>query len=113
MPIFDFVKASPTIVYKKIIACFLLAVFTFIHAEKAFHTHQKQDDHTQQKDITVKLAGNSCVICDFQLAKDSELPTLACTDLPFTFLLKEYTTAFSCYHFLPATQISNRGPPAC
>ena len=106
-------KILSSIVSTKVIASLLLMVFTFIQAEKIFHTHQESHNATHQKGITVKLVSAGCAICDFQMARNAELPILISTDLPFTYLQRGFVSSYSCYHYLPATQLSNRGPPVC
>jgi hypothetical protein len=105
------VRIFSSIAYRKVIASVLLVVFIFIYAEKVFHTHQGADNHTSQKAIVVKLLSANCAICDFQVAKNAEIPVLTSTSLPLIFLQTEFAGSFTCYHYLPATQISNRGPP--
>ncbi len=60
---------------KKASAVFLLVLFAFTHALKAFHNHEFY--FTPVKDFAGKStaalkAGFSCVICDFQIAKDCD-----------------------------------------
>ena len=103
--------ASLYIVYRKIIAGLLLALFIFIYAEKAFHTHLREANHSQQKKIAVSSFSANCAICDFKVAKDSELPALISTNIPFIYWTGESTISSSVYNILPLSQIPNRGPP--
>jgi len=105
------VYASLHIVFRKIIASLLLVLFAFIYAEKIFHIHQREAIHASQKEIAVNSISANCIICDFKIAKDSELPALIATNIPFTCWSKESTISSSLYIYLPVNKISNRGPP--
>ncbi len=109
---FCFVKDSPHIICKKLIAGLLFALLVFIYAEKIFHIHELPASKTHQTGITSVINNPVCNICDFTVAKDSELPDPFSVDIPITFLIKEYTSASIAYHFQPENSTSNRGPPS-
>ena len=95
---------------KKIIAGLLLALFVFIQAGKTFHTHDKHVSSTQAG-VVLHSTGSGCAICDFQLAKDSELPAIFISTLSFSFLQLEPVIFTSSCSYGSATSIPARGPP--
>jgi hypothetical protein len=109
---FCFVHVSLHSIYRKIIASLLLALLVFIYAEKVFHTHIKAANNTEQSGISITSNNAGCVICDFTVAKDAELPESFGTAIPYTFLVKEYTSASIAYHFQTGNTSSDRGPPS-
>ena len=104
---------SPNIIYRKLTASLLLALFVFIHAEKIFHTHSVRTDNKVQTGFSTVSKNTTCTICNFTIAKDSQLPEPVSIDAPFSFLLKEYISGFASYHFLTDNYSSYRGPPSC
>jgi hypothetical protein len=105
------VHASSHIIYRKITAGLILALFLFIHAEKVFHKHQQETVPAHPKAIAVAMVNANCPICDFQVSKDSELPVLTGITIASICWQKKYANSSAFYHYLPSTQISNRGPP--
>ena len=104
-------QQSLHIIYRKTIASLLLVLLIFVYAEKVFHTHHTEGNNAQQKGISIVTVIKGCSICDFKIAKDTELPVPHDATLFFVFLLTDYTSAASSYHYLPASFLSNRGPP--
>ena len=104
--------ASSHTIWRKISASLILALFVFIHSAKVFHKHQQDTDLTEQKMFVVKPVNASCTICDFQVAKDAELPLLAITTISPISWQKEYAVISLVYHYVPIIQIFDRGPPA-
>ncbi|MEP6684399.1 MAG: hypothetical protein ABJA35_14115 [Parafilimonas sp.] len=99
---------------RKLSAACLLVLFIFIHAIKAFHTHDfsaVQYHNTNKSSATVK-AGFYCAICDFQLAKDSD------TETSVIHISTPVHFNATCYgYILPTVKtfsfvFSVRGPPA-
>jgi len=100
---------------KQFSAMLFIALIVFVYAVKAFHTHDISSSNTASKPgkiaHTVK-AKFSCAICDFHLAKDTDIPisgfSIAC---PLAFISL-------CYNYVsPVTNsvvlVSGiRGPPA-
>ena len=95
---------------KKISAAFLLCLFLFIHIEKACH-HHKQNSDTTRSGTVVRDGAGTCEICDFQAARDADLPIILMTSVP----VKEVTAPLVVLstHFISATipDITGRGPP--
>lgn len=111
--IFVFVRVSPNIIYRKLSASLLLVLFVFIHAEKIFHTHSTRVDNKGHTGFSTASKNAVCTICNYTVAKDSQLPEPVSIDPPFSFLLKEYICSSASYHFLTDNYSSNRGPPSC
>lgn len=63
--------------FRKTGAMLFLALFVFVHAIKALHTHEISlaSSHFHGDTTTDLKAGFFCSICDFQLAKDSDAIT--------------------------------------
>lgn len=101
------------IIYRKLAASLLLILFVFIHAEKIFHTHSVRTDNKVQTGFSTVSKNTTCSICNFTIAKDSQLPEPASIDTPFSFLLKECIPGSVPYYFLSDNYSSNRGPPSC
>ena len=113
MSYFCFVSMSPNIIYRKLTASLLLALFVFIYAEKIFHTHSTRTDNKGQTEFSTVSKKAVCTICNYTVAKDSQLPEPVSIDNPFSFLLKEYISGSASYHFLTDNYSSYRGPPSC
>ena len=111
--IFVFVNMSPNIIYRKLTASLLLALFVLIHVEKIFHTHSNRIDNKGQTGFSTVSKNAVCTICSFTLAKDSQLPEPVSIVTPFSFLMKEYISGSASYHFFNDNYYSNRGPPSC
>lgn len=96
---------------KKIAAAVMLVLFAFILVEKNAHGHNKfqaeQDHHTAIH------SSYACLLCDFQLAADADLPESPSL-LSFPIPVFSYTVLFSSQGFLAETdfQHAERGPPA-
>lgn len=61
--------------FRKTGAMLLLALFVFVHAIKALHTHEISlaSSHFHGDDTATDVkAGFFCTICDFQIANDSD-----------------------------------------
>ncbi|MFT4153300.1 hypothetical protein [Parafilimonas sp.] len=96
----NFLRAS---YFRKAGAILFIALFAFVHAVKALHTHEISlachHHQTDNSDADVK-AYFSCSICDFQLAKDSDgavscfeiAPPLHNIHIYHTYTLPAYTT---------------------
>jgi hypothetical protein len=106
------VQISPTIIFRKTIASLLLALLVLVYAEKAFHTHAKENSHAEQAGVSIVSNNTGCSICDFTITKDTELPEPIAATVPFTFLNKEYSSASITYHFQTGNSTSDRGPPS-
>ncbi len=97
--------------FRKFIAGLFFSLLVFVYAEKAFHIHELPANKTQQAGVTSLINNPLCSICDFTVAKDSDLPDFATANVPFTFLLKQYSIESPSYYYLPDNFISGRGPP--
>lgn len=104
-------KVSKHTIYQKLGASLFFVLLFFIYGEKAFHIHELPAKKTQKAGVTSLISSPVCSICDFTVAKDSELPDLVTPYVPFTFLLKQYILEASSYYYLPDNFISGRGPP--
>jgi hypothetical protein len=96
---------------RKIAAGLLLALFTFIYAEKVFHGHDKAAVSVAKATAVIKSVTNNCAICDFQLTKDSVIPALASTNCPSIIFQQQFIVASVFYYHIPSSYISNKGPP--
>lgn len=103
---------SLTIIFRKAIAVFLLALLVFVYAEKSFHIHEKANNSTEHTGISIVSNNTGCSICDFTIAKDAELPEPTGTVIPFRFINKEYSFASIPYNFKANNTNSDRGPPS-
>lgn len=108
-------KILRTAYFKKTNAALCIALFVFIHAVKAFHTHDLSSNafasNTNKNAATVK-ANFNCAICDFQLAKDSDATITSFNiETPVHYIGVHY------YYLLPvstsfAIASDNKGPPS-
>jgi hypothetical protein len=95
------------------IAGALLLVFLFIHLEKALHSHPADSHVTHQNELSINSITPNCPICDFQVAQNTILPSVVLTDVPISFILREYGVTPVLYYYHSPASVSNRGPPAC
>ena len=95
-------------------ASFLIAVFVFINAVKALHTHDFSYtfSNSNTKNANVVKAGFECAICDFQIAKDSDTESATLTiSTPLHFITAYYNyTSSQLYNFSLTSSV--RGPPS-
>ena len=96
---------------KKAAALLMLGLFAFILAEKNTHEHTRYSTDDIQGQTMVHHPG-TCLICDFQLASDADLPVLTEQSL-----LPVEWNPFICsssgvYHSFTFSSASLRGPPA-
>jgi hypothetical protein len=97
---------------KKITAALLLALFVFVHTAKALHIHADSYAGNHKNETAFKSSVQGvCSICEFQLARDSELPLPATTSNTFTFISKDYFSSSSAISLVHAFSFSDRGPP--
>jgi len=98
--------------FKKISTSILLVLFIFIHAVKAFHTHDLSAVQSFNKNTTSVKAGFFCAICDFQIAKDSDAAIAAIhIAAPAQFIVSFCNYTLPELSNFPVTS-SVRGPPA-
>ena len=101
-----------SVIWPRVIAFLLLAVFTTIQSAKVMHSHKATvTTHISYDGDTVDKS-TDCAICDYQLAKNAELQTIY-----FDILKPECLhVAFPLYQYSVITSIglhfSDRGPPA-
>lgn len=96
---------------RKISAAVLLALFAFILAEKSAHGHSKMSRPEHDRHTAVHSSYN-CLICDFQLGADADLPVG--TSLPVQLVFAAPNTIHSSQDFFVRIvfQHAERGPPA-
>ncbi len=100
---------------KKAGAVFLVVLFVFTHALKAFHTHEfycPPVKNLANKNTAALKADFSCIICDFQIAADCDSEKLL-VDISapvYTTINKEYYNP-GLVNSSPGIY-SVRGPPA-
>jgi hypothetical protein len=99
-------------IVRKFIASFLFALLSFIYAEKFLHTHERTVPVSEQKGITLNSNSSVCSICDFQLAKNSDLPPLICLQLPSVTVVNEFVFSPSFYNYSFFGSSTDRGPPS-
>lgn len=96
---------------RKITAAVLLALFAFILVEKSAHGHAKtvKAEHYGQ---SLVHSSYNCLICDFQLAADADLPVMPSIPAPSVHL-PSYSL-FTPQDFLARVvfQHAERGPPS-
>lgn len=109
---------QPLLVHK-LLAIVLMAALFFVQGVKLLHRHDylaashpvKSDQHT---DAGQRINGaHSCPVCDYQLAKDAELPQGIAP-------LQELSSQYITYPFRPSAPYpgmvsvhANKGPPVC
>jgi hypothetical protein len=97
---------------KRIIAALLLGLFAFILAEKNIHRHEQAELFKVQQEQSSVQSTSACLICDFQLAADADLPLQTTTTAP-TISINDLIVEVSSTLPLPiAFYRSDRGPPA-
>lgn len=96
---------------RKVSAALLLALFAIILVEKTAHGHNKISRPEHDRHTAVHSSFN-CLICDFQLGADADLP--ADTSLPLLSAYTSFYTVQSSQDFLAnrVLQHAERGPPA-
>jgi hypothetical protein len=98
--------------FKKTVAVIFLALFVFIYAVKALHTHEAVSTTGASSKSTALKADFYCAICDFQLAKDCDTEIPAFTfSTPIHFVQSYFSYTVSSHDALPVTSVV-RGPPA-
>src|SRR5690349_13890890 len=104
----NFLRAS---YFKKISASILLVLFIFIHAAKAFHTHDFSLDQSALNKHTTVHTSFFCAICNFQIAKDSDAEVAMINiSAPLKFIISFYNyTLPELSNFFVTTSV--RGPP--
>jgi len=102
---------TTTTYLKKAAAALLLGLFAFILAEKNTHAHTRYSTEDLQGHTMVHQPG-TCLICEFQLAADADLPVCPALKPPtaFSFLPAETGTTQIASRKFP--QFSLRGPPS-
>jgi len=106
------VYISSTILFRKAIAGFLLALLVFVYAEKSFHIHEKANSSAEQTGISITANNTGCSICNFTIAKDAELPEPTGTVIPSTFIGEDHSSVLIAYNFKATNTASDRGPPS-
>ena len=95
-------------------AAFLLLVLVFISAVKAFHTHNfsyAAQTGNSNKNTAVVHESYYCVICDFQIAKDSDAEVaIIHISAPSSFIVSFYSYLLPDFAQFSVTS-SVRGPP--
>jgi len=108
------VKFLRDLYFKKLVAIILLALFVFTYAVKAFHTHEfsfASANNISNKNATNVKADFYCIICDFQIAKDSDTEIAALNiSTPVLFITTYYNYALQSLKSLSVVS-SVRGPP--
>lgn len=99
---------------QKLSTTFLLVVLVFINAVKSFHTHNfsylLQTEKSTNNSAAVKAAF-SCAICDFQIAKDTDVEVASIhIDAPTHYIITFYSYRIpSLSKFIITSSV--RGPP--
>jgi hypothetical protein len=109
-PYFCSVQTTGTYL-KKAAAVLLLGLFGFILAEKNSHEHTRYSTDELQGHTMVHQPG-TCLICEFQIAADAELPAVPVFNPPVVFLNIVSATAFTQISAADIAQQSLRGPPS-
>src|SRR6187200_3427332 len=76
---------------KRIIAGLLLGLFAFILAEKNIHRHEQAALFKVQQEHSSVQSTTACLICEFQLAANADLPILI-ADTPSTIALHDFNS---------------------
>jgi hypothetical protein len=97
---------------KRIIAGLLLGLFAFILAEKNIHRHEQAELFKVQQEQASVQSTSACLICDFQLAADADLPLQTTTSAPTIHTIKLIAEASSALPLPITLYRSDRGPPA-
>lgn len=96
---------------KKLSACLLLGLFLFIQAEKSLHEHNGTTHHISGK-ANISGIKASCLLCEFQLAADADIP---CNNFTLTAVhpAAEHTVYYNPVYFTSViTAFAQRGPPS-
>lgn|GEM_PF-2245571 len=109
-PYFCSVQTTGTYL-KKAAAALLLGLFAFILAEKNTHEHTRYSTDELQGHTMVHQPG-TCLICEFQIAADADLPAVPVINTPVVFLNTVSATAISAITTADIKQQSLRGPPS-
>jgi SNF family Na+-dependent transporter len=101
--------------FKRTSASVLLVLFTFIHAVKAFHTHDFSylaKEQNSNKNAATVNAAFSCAICNFQIAKHSDAEVAVINiSAPLHYITTFYNYALPLLTSFAITS-SVRGPPS-
>lgn len=97
---------------KKLSAFLLLGLFLFIQAEKSLHEHNAAArQHTGYTHVSDAKA--NCLLCDFQLAADADVPALSFELNPVRFTAVHAVFHNPVYFSSSAHVSALRGPPSC
>ena len=99
--------------YKKIAAGLLLALLLFIHAEKAFHHHDKAIAKSSQTGYTTASNNIFCAICDYVFAKDADVPAQSIISFRADYFQEQSVQLITHNNKIIVFQIADRGPPTC
>ena len=97
---------------KRIAAVLLLSLFAFILTEKSIHGHAGVTKKVVKGCYTITHSAFSCLICDFQLTADADMPSVL-EEQPGIFLETIYLDGlrFTCFNH-SLFYFAERGPPA-
>jgi len=99
--------------FKKIAAGLLLALLLFIHAEKAFHHHDKVIAKSQQLGYIAVSNNIFCSICDYVFAKDADVPVQSIISFNADYFQEQSVQLITHNNKIIVFQIADRGPPTC
>ncbi len=97
---------------KRIAAAVLLGLLVYILVEKNAHGHTASTITSQHTDQATIHSGYTCLICEFQLSADAELPAAFANILPLSYITI-YSEQLPVIQFnLTPSPFAERGPPA-
>lgn len=97
---------------KSIAAAVLLGLLVYILVEKNAHGHTASATRSQQTDHATIHSGYTCLICEFQLSAEAELPAAFTNILPLSYIII-YSELLPVIHLnLTPSPFAERGPPA-
>jgi len=102
---------TTTTYLKKAAAILLLGLFAFILAEKNTHAHTRYAMEDLQGHTMVHQPG-TCLICEFQMAADADMPACPTLTPPLAFSIHSPETDITPVSSPDFLQFSLRGPPA-
>ncbi|HEY0608887.1 MAG TPA: hypothetical protein VGD35_04505 [Chitinophaga sp.] len=98
--------------FRRIIALGLLALMLVVHGVKSFHHHTgtaatKHSPHG----ALVQLSGHHCLICDFQLTRDADLPPEQFSLQPIQLAAETCASYVAASYVAYLSDLKLRGPP--
>lgn len=96
----------------RIVAGLLLGLFAFILAEKNIHRHEQAELIRVQQEKPCVQPTSTCLICDFQMAADAEIPGLDISAAVTPLSKDPIAETFIALPLLVSLYCPDRGPPA-